>query len=200
MTVDFRTVPVPATMKDRPRDPRGYPIPWNVLVDSTGKAHFTINDESLRAMAIRERLCPICGVRLWRGLWFVGGPGSALHQHGAYIDPPMHKECATYALRVCPYLAAPNYSNTKRIDAKTLSPEERAKIPVLIDNTTDPERPALFVLAMALKMTVTYNNYLRPHRPWHGMEFWRHGERLLHDAGMFIAKNELHRKFPDGLS
>jgi hypothetical protein len=59
----------------------------------------------------------------------------------------------------------------------------------------DPDRPALFVLAMAVKMDVTENGYLRPDRPWHGMEFWRHGERLLHDAGMFIAKNELERKF-----
>jgi hypothetical protein len=107
MTIDFRTVPIPALMKERQVDPRGYPIPWNVLVDSTGKAHFTINDESLRQMAIRDRLCPICGHRLWRGMWFVGGPGSALHEHGAYIDPPMHKPCAEYALKVCPYLAAP---------------------------------------------------------------------------------------------
>jgi hypothetical protein len=196
MTPHFRDVPIPALMKDRPLDPRGYPIPWNILIDSTGKAHFTINNEELRQMAIRDRLCPICGVRLWKAMWFVGGPGSALHEQGAYIDPPMHKECATYALRVCPYLAAPNYSNTKRIDAKTLSPAERAKIPVLIDNTMDPERPALFVMAMTTKMDVTYNSYLRPHRPWKAMEFWRFGERLDHGAGMFIANNELARKFP----
>jgi hypothetical protein len=33
----------------------------------------------------------------------------------------------------CPYLAAPNYSG--RIDSRTMSAEERAKIPVPIDNT-----------------------------------------------------------------
>jgi len=184
-------VPIPSLMKERPLDPRGYPIPWGVLIDSTGKAHFTINDEARRIMAIRNRLCPICGIRLWRALWFVGGPGSALHEHGVYIEPPMHRECATYALKVCPYLAAPNYN--KRIDDRTMSAAERAKIPILVDPTLDDNRPAIFVLAMAHKMTITFNGYLRPHHPWQTIEFWRHGERLDHDAGMFIANNELKR-------
>jgi hypothetical protein len=90
----------------------------------------------------------------------------------------MHRQCAHYALMVCPYLAAPNYS--RRIDSCTMSAEERAKIPVLIDNTMDRKRPALFVCAMAHRMTA---------------EFWRHGERLMHEAGLFIARNELARKF-----
>jgi hypothetical protein len=185
-------VPIPAKMKSLRRDPRGYPIPWNVLVDSTGKAHFAINVEELRFRAIRERLCPICGARLYRGMWFVGGPMSALHPRGAYIDPPMHHECAEYALRVCPYLALRKY--TGLVDDRTLSAPERAKIPLMLDRTVLEDRPALFVAGMALKMRMTEAVLLIPKRPFHQLEFWQHGKQLAPDVGMALAKSEIERQ------
>ena len=41
-----------------------------------------------------------------------------MHENGAFADPPGHRACVTYALQVCPYLAAPSYA--KRIDGETL--------------------------------------------------------------------------------
>ena len=98
-------VPIPERMQHLDRDGRGYVIPWTVFRDSKGKAHFTINDENRRQTVIGRDCCPICAAKLLRGRWFVGGPGSAFHERGAYIDPPMHRECVVYALKVCPYLA-----------------------------------------------------------------------------------------------
>jgi hypothetical protein len=189
MTYSPFTVPVPAKMKDLLRDERGYPIPWTVLrAPSDGTPNFAVNVEELRQRSITERLCPICGERLYRGMWFVGGPGSALHPRGAFIDPPMHRECAEYALKVCPYLAAPRYNG--RVDDRKLSAADRARM-IIIDRTMLPERPPLFVCAMTIGMTVTRTSYLVPKRPWHTIEFWREGEKLDDDLGMREAKQQL---------
>jgi hypothetical protein len=102
-------IPIPERMKHLGIDRRGYPIPWSVYRDPDGRPHFTIFNNVLRARGIRDDLCGICGTKLFRGRWFVGGPVSAFDPRGTYIDPPMHHECSSYALTVCPYLAAPNY-------------------------------------------------------------------------------------------
>jgi hypothetical protein len=175
----FTDVPIPPRMQQLPRDPRGYPIPATVLV-TAGRPHFTINDEATRQRLISEDRCPICGQRINGVRWFVGGPLSAFHLRGRYIDPPMHDECAHYALQVCPYLAAPNYSG--RLDARTLSADDR--MPVLIDPTMIPERPQLFVAVLALKQRFTvipktkHVLYIAPKRPYLRVEYWRHGERV----------------------
>jgi hypothetical protein len=107
---NWQSVPVPPQMAHLPRDPRGFPIFVMAYRDDDGRAHFTINEEPVRQRVIRRDLCSICGRGLLRGRWFVGGEKSAFHPRGAYIDPPMHSVCAHYALRVCPYLAAPTYA------------------------------------------------------------------------------------------
>jgi len=176
------SVPVPERMARLPRDERGYAIPWMVFRDSDGRAHFTINDENRRQKIIAKDLCSICAQPLLRGRWFVGGPGSAFHENGAYRDPPMHYECACYALQVCPYLAAPRYS--KNIEARTLKPEHVP--PLLIDPTIDPARPELFVAVMATGqrhihvtlMGVRIVQFLKPRRPYSRVEFWCHGQRV----------------------
>lgn len=86
--------------------------------------HFAINNDLLALKCLREKL-PVCGYRLDKVIWFVGGPRSAFHGFGRYLDPPMREECATYALQVCPYLAAPNYSG--RVDAAGLDPTKLPK-------------------------------------------------------------------------
>ena len=160
-----------------PRDPRGYIIPFVVYRDRDGRPHFTINDDVRRAHVLKEDRCPICAGKLLRGRWFVGGPASAFHQRGAYIDPPMHSECAHYALVTCPYLAAPNWS--KRIDAATLPPGEA---PVLLDPTMIPERPDYFVAVLATGQRLVPGNihqsYIVPKRPYLRVEFWRRGQQI----------------------
>lgn len=49
---EWKEVPLPERMRGLPRDPRGYPIPANILRDANGVYHFIINDEAKRAEQI----------------------------------------------------------------------------------------------------------------------------------------------------
>src|SRR5262245_45233713 len=136
-----RMPPIPEQMRALPRDPRGYPIPVTIGRDQNGKPHFVVNDEAERQRVIAHALCSICGERMSRVRWFVGGPQSAFHEHGAYIDPPMHKDCAHFALQCCPYLAMPSY----RGFADTQKVADRFNNGPLMVNTMMPGRPPVFV-------------------------------------------------------
>jgi hypothetical protein len=167
-------IEVPNRMQHLERDHRGYPIPFVVLRDNEGTPHFTINDEHKVMRCRKNDLCPICGRELLRGRWFLGGPMSALHPRGAYIDPPLHHECMRFAVQTCPYLINAKY--TKRIDDKKL---DRSKIPdtmILVDPTLDPTRPKIFIAAMAVGQTYTEDGYVVPKHPYRGLEFWRDGK------------------------
>jgi len=178
------SLPLPRRMRQLPRDPRGYPIPWMVFRDKDGRAHFTINDEAKRTFALLDELCPICGQKLMATRWFVGGPRSAFDQGGVYSDPPMHGECMRYALQVCPYLAAPNYSG--RIDARTLKKPEPMRL--LWDVTQIADRPALFVAVLAKGQELRRPQfYVQPTRPYLRVEYWRYGWRLSEAEGGRIA-------------
>lgn len=183
-------VPIPYRMKHLPLDKRGYPIPVGVWRDSNGTPHFTINEESRRITNLYRHLCPICGMMLFRGCWFVGGPGSAFHKMGCYIDPPMHKECMDYALQVCPYLAAPYYS--KRIDAR-LVPKKDKEGRLFVDNTVDPNRPAVFVAVMSVKTSVFKGQngslFVKPIRPYRSVEYWRYGKQITASEAMALGVN-----------
>lgn len=165
-------VPVPRRMRHLARDGRGYPIPYIVLVER-GDAYFTINDTKRVNEVARRDLCGICGQPNTRGRWFVGGPLSAFHDHGAYLDPPMHAECAAYSLRVCPYLCAPRYSG--RIDHK-----QAQKIQNLIfqvDKDSPDDRPELFIAGMAVEQTYDGRVFI-PKRPFRRVVYWRGGIKL----------------------
>jgi hypothetical protein len=169
-------IPVPERMAHLERDARGYPIPWIVMRDLDGRPHFTINDTLKVERALKEERCAICGGKLFRGRWFLGGPAAAFHPNGAYIDPPLHHECMTFAVQVCPYLARRNYSG--RIDALTVDPAKIAGMAIFMDETQDPTRPEYFVAVMAIGQTVTESGYLQPKRPYRAVEVWRHGVKL----------------------
>lgn len=184
-----KDIEIPALMKGLKRDHRGYPIPAGVLIDADGKAHFTINDEVKRQTAIKKGLCAICGHKLMKMRWFVGGPLSAFHAFGSYIDPPMHEQCAKYALRVCPYLAAPRY--VRRIDDRMVSAAKIPGIQMVKDPTMIPERPELFVLIMTGNQQHIMNGamvqYLKPERPYRKVEYWMCGEQLDYTEGYRLA-------------
>jgi hypothetical protein len=155
-------------------------VPWGVLVDADGTPQFAINLEEARELMIRADLCSICGHPLLRGRWFVGGPGSALHPRGAYIDMPMHTECKDYAMTACPYLAAPRYG---RAIGEIKAAQMKSKPVLLIDRTMLPDRPPLFVAVFATGQRMVGSNtgfdlYVRPKRPYLKVEYWRHGARL----------------------
>lgn len=182
-------VPLPERMRKLDRDPRGYPIPFIVLRDNEGRAHFTINDTAKVQITLRRDLCAICGQKLLRGRWYVGGPGSAFHPDGAYIDGPLHFECAQYALQVCPYLAAPKYAG--RLDMKTVDPAKLPGTAMFMDQTLDPRRPEVFVAVMATGHTQTENGYLQPKRPYMRAQIWQEGkliEELDREAVLYAYK------------
>lgn len=182
-------IPIPARMAHLPRDRRGYPIPVNVLLDDEGLPHFTINDEKTRQMLILEDRCPICGGKLFRGRWSVGGPMSAFHPAGRYMDTPMHYECCCYAMQVCPYLAMPSYS--KRLDGRTIANRPLAGEAVFTDPTMIDQRPEIFVAVMHVGQQFTRApwgvRYIIPNRPYHNIEYWKNGTRLDPSEGKAIA-------------
>jgi hypothetical protein len=187
----YKGIAIPDRMKHLDRDSRGFPIPWSVYRDRSGKAHFAINDEIQRLSALRGGLCPICGGLLYRGRWFVGGPISAFHENGAFADPPMHTECARYALMVCPYLAAPSYA--RRVDDRTLAKDDN--IPLLLDPTSLERRPGLFVCLMATgqKITKDFRPNVIPRKPFVQVQYWREGKQLSTAIGEALVEAERPR-------
>ena len=191
-------VPVPERMEPLPRDHRGYPVPYNVWRDADGKPHFTINDSEKVEKILTENRCPICGKENDPLVWFVGGPLSAFAQGGAYIDQPGHEECIKYALKVCPYLAAPLYS--KRLDAKTVDPEKVVNHAIFIDPTSIEARPKFFVAVCTTGYVFGGGQAglptLIPIKPYVKVEFWLEGERITKKHALFLieASKEAHAK------
>ena len=174
-------------------DERGYPIPWSVLRNDDGDPFFTVNDDRKTWQALCEGLCPLCGERLGKWKWFVGGPRSAFDAHGWYIDLPGHRECMEYALGTCPYLAAPRYLG--RIDV--VNPE---KLPpdatLLLDRTIISDRPEVFVATASAGMETLPRGGLlqplvRPARPLVEWTFWRHGKQITLDEALPVLRRVL---------
>lgn len=184
-------VPIPRRMRRLKRDRRGYPIPANVLIDANGRAHFTVNDEMIRHRQLLEDRCPICDGLLTIERWFVGGSQSAFNPRGAYIDIPMHDECAHYALQVCPYLAAPSY--TREIGARTLG-ENSGIAAITVDNTAIPGRPAgeVFVAVQArATLVIDGGRYVKPAHPYRRVEFWQHGKKITREVAEAATNSKL---------
>jgi hypothetical protein len=178
------TVAIPKRMQHLDRDHRGYPVPVMVWRSPDGIPHFTINDEAKRFTLLMDDQCSICGTKLLKLRWFVGGPLSAFHPAGSYMDPPLHRECMTYAMQVCPWLAAPVYA--RRIDARTVREAEPNR--VFIDHTQMPDRPPVFVCVGAIGQTMRNSSsllepiYVRPKRPYKAVQFWKGGQQISQKA------------------
>lgn len=113
-TNDWRNIEIPERIAKLPRDPeRAYPVPWFVAwID--GKPVFKAADGAKLATAIKFRRCWICGQPLGKWLAFVVGPMCTVNRVSA--EPPMHKDCANYSVRVCPFLLNPKQKrNPKEI-------------------------------------------------------------------------------------
>lgn len=93
---------IPARMQRRPRDARGFPIPWAQFITADGTPDFRILDAVKVETCLRWRRCGLCGEPMGRHVFFVGGPSCVTH--GIFCDPPMHRECAAFSLQVCAHL------------------------------------------------------------------------------------------------
>lgn len=175
-------------MRTLAKDKRGYPVPFLVVVDKSGLPQFTINDVRKVQQCIGKKLCAICGKRFDRNpvsfkkdeMWFVGGSRCFTHQHGAFLDPPAHLECAEYALRVCPFLAAPHYSG--RIDTAKLKEENLPDgMAVVRTDYMPPQLPERFGLGLCHSYRITSPNpggVMFLVDDWRYIEWWREGERI----------------------
>lgn len=138
MKHDWQSVPVPMGLAVRPRDSRGFPITFVTLIDSDGRPDFTTIDAQKIIACIELGLCGMCGGHLEMEVAFIGGPMSI--ENGNFLDPPMHEECARYAIKVCPHIAI----NTSRYSKVELGgPENRELFPDV--NPNRPERFGLLV-------------------------------------------------------
>lgn len=202
---DFKAVPIPDRMLHLQKDSRGYPQPWVLLTDNTGKTHFTINDDRKTLDCIKDLLCSICGQELGNDLWFVGGPGSAFLEGGQYADPPVHHCCGQYALKVCPYMAMPSWNNkkigptiAKQLDTAPENLPEGFGGFYDLDEDDSREgwnsRPPVFVFmkAYSYAVKVRHPHLMKP--SWatlESVEFWRHGQRIPQEEGMVLARKRL---------
>jgi hypothetical protein len=120
----------------------------------------------------------LCGEKLCETVFFVGGCGSALHPNGGYVDPPMHKECATYALEVCPFLALRNYEGAK---ATYVLEDENEN--VVMDTGVMKGKPRVFMLKETHGF-VNMSDFIKPRlvpTDCVSLESWRFGQRLSED-------------------
>lgn len=108
---NWRTIPVPEDMRDMPRDLlRGFPIlfsqtpPIDGWEPSTEGHDFRIVIVERVQECVTKKLCGVCGKPLGYWIAFVGGPLSIKNR--AFVDPPMHTECALYAVQVCPFMVS----------------------------------------------------------------------------------------------
>jgi hypothetical protein len=83
---------------------KGYPVPWFVeWID--GKPDFRIMDGRKWPLAVKQRLCWMCGEPLGRYMTFVAGPMCGINRTSS--EPPCHHDCAVYAAIACPFLTLP---------------------------------------------------------------------------------------------
>jgi hypothetical protein len=173
-------ITIPKRMRTLPCDERGYPVPFIVMTDKAGNPQFTINDHAKVRSCVNRKLCSICGKRHDALMWFVGGSRCFLHEHGAFIDPPLHLECAEYALRVCPFLAAPRYS--KRVDDRKLKAENKPDDMALVRvDYMNPLQPEIFGLGAANDLRVVTRgpgDFILVVDDWHYVEWWKAGQMV----------------------
>ncbi len=186
---NWKSIPIPEKMKEMEFDPRGYPIPF-VILRGNNKSYFQVNDERKVNEAIEKNLCAICGKPMEDDTWLVGGPLSAFHPHGAYIDTCTHQDCLHYALKVCPYLAVPNYK--KRIDMSNVDVSEFEDSMFFQDPTQDEERVPFFVAVHVTGFRVSRpepgKRYLHPNRDYRAVEFWNDGKEITREEAVELLK------------
>jgi hypothetical protein len=169
---DLSSIDIPPRVASMARDARGYPIPFFAARDGSGAPDFRIMDNEKWVRATRLRCCGICGEHLGSRVAFVGGPLSM--QSRFFRDLPMHRDCAVYAVRVCPFIAAPSFGYAKAVP-------QGADVSA---NVSD-ERPERFGLAITKGFAVRRLNgeLVIQAQPFESVQWWLHGGPLQEVAG-----------------
>lgn len=108
---DWRLVHIPGRLKLRPRDSRGFIIPYSVD-DGTFQPDFRMTQPDRVRELLANQNCWLCGLPRTHVMCFIGGPLSISNR--LFSDGWMHDACAAYAIRVCPFLSRPTGQYSKR--------------------------------------------------------------------------------------
>ena len=169
----------------------GLPVPY-VVYEENGIHHFKINDHTKTLNCIKNNLCAICGTHLADDKWLISGPASAFHKHGSFNDLPMHKNCAVYALKVCPYLAFSRYNS--KMDFEKI--QKQFSHMLLMNSTVDNDRVPLFALTKISNYILDLRStLLKPIKPYLEIEFWNDGERMEDNVAKEIIKQYFITKY-----
>lgn len=115
MNAPQKTIPVPQFLSTRPRDSRGFIVPYFVTWHKDGRhvpeltegaePDFRVANTERWINCVRFRWCWLCGKPLGRHLAFLIGPMCAITHTTS--EPPEHKQCGEYAALVCPFMTRP---------------------------------------------------------------------------------------------
>ena len=95
-------IEIPKELSHLKLDDRGYPIPFFVSIIN-GKPEFRFMDHNRVKMIIENKLCHICGNKLYKDYhYFISGPLGL--QNRISSDAAMHRVCAEFSLMACPHL------------------------------------------------------------------------------------------------
>lgn len=163
---DLTKIPLPLHMQRLPRDERGYPVP-KFATWVGGRPDFKQVNAQAWLECVRGDKCGICGNRLARFKALVGGPQSIDSRR--FTDAPMHPQCAEYALRVCPFLAAPKFGYDKSQP---------------FSQHMSPDRPEKFGMGITSDVQLQWlpdNTPVLVAWPWISpVRWWCQGKRLDH--------------------
>jgi hypothetical protein len=101
----IKDIPLPARLARRPVSENGFPVPWFATALPHGGWDLVRIDPAKIVEAHVRKRCWVCGEPLGQYLCFVIGPMCAVNRVAA--DPCVHRDCAEYAVRACPFLARP---------------------------------------------------------------------------------------------
>lgn len=130
-------------MRKLPTEERGYPIPFVTMIDTTtGKPDFRVLDLRRQILCIRHRQCAMCGEVLGKFIAFIGGPLCGVNR--VFVDPGMHRECAEFAAKVCPFISREDaqYRDISEADLETLK-----RLNIVTDTLADDDRsnPEMYI-------------------------------------------------------
>jgi hypothetical protein len=164
---------VPRRLLGPPRDDRGFVIPYTTFVDNCGRPDFRIIDHTRVSVCLTQRRCGACGEPMGKHLHFIGGPPCV--ENGIFYDPPIHKECAEFAIQMCPHLA-----RSKGRYAPTPTAPEGATLAV--PPTVVEEKAEWFALMHTTDYTFGMSRdnmvVIRAKMPWLDVTRWRDGALL----------------------
>lgn len=95
-------IPIPKFLAHLKIDERGYPIPYFVS-KINGVYDFRYSSEHKVISCLKEKKCYICYKKLQPdNYYFITGPLGQLSK--SVSEPPMHRQCAEFALQACPHI------------------------------------------------------------------------------------------------